>query len=341
MVYSISSKDWQRMADLVKIGQTGEGVASKINSKEKAVARYVAGLKLLGEKTAIKDFGNGNYGLPWTQFKCFGNKALHLGATYEDIQETFEATEKPEGAEKSDKKAYTGFFGSVERLLDNTSRETGWTWKWQSCGNHWSSTTQAMYSRDGRVWPISKLAVFEKDGKKVTIPITVVTNEGGGNYGYDLDRTFYATFREFKKQFTRLFQLKAGEQVMSEVEEPTKKALSEREYQKVVESWLDEEGIDWVYVDAERGQVVDGVFCNYLRFPNNENSHRLARRDYYEIAEKLEKAPDNVKGPDFMTIHAMPWEDSWWIIWNVVDASDYEMELAYDHDMKEDPAWNW
>ena len=348
MVYQVTDKDWSRMQDLWNRGQDGEGVAKKITSVEKAVARYVAGLKIEGTKEATKEGYNNSKTLPWSSFKAFGRRALELGATFEDLEDSFAAAQKPAGEDIKQKKVYSGYTGNLERLLDSLAKQTGWSWTWKTIENinKCSLKTQQMYIHNGRVWPISKEITFSKTGKEdVKVIATVVTSEGGGNYGYDFDYLYTPSFREFKDLFTRkiLNLLDSDKEAETTVNEEVKKqskqrTLTSKQYQDLVMDWLSNEGIDWEYVDAERGQVVNGVFCNYLRFPDSEN--KFSRQEAYEIAEKLQNAPANIKGK-FMTVHAIHWENAWWIIWNAVDQDDYRTELEYGHDMKEDPEWNW
>ena len=288
---------------------------------------------------------NGTRMLPWTTFRAFGRRALELGATFEDLDDSFAAAQKPSRENIQQKKVYRGYTANLEKLLDTLAKQTGWTWTWKTIENinKCSLKTQQMYTRNGRVWPITKEITFSKTGKEdIKVIATVVTNEGGGNYGYDFDYLYTPSFREFKDLFTRKVLSRLENSKSTETVEEVKKqqtTLTERQYQSLVEDWLTREGVDWEYVDAARGEVVNGVFCNYLKFPNNEN--RFSRAEAQEIAIKLEKAPDNIKGGDFTTVHAIPWDNAWWVIWNAVDEDDYKTELEYGHDMKEDSAWNW
>lgn len=191
MVYKIVRKDWDRMQDLIDRDQNGEGVASKIKDKGKAVARYVAGMKLL-KSNAVESYRNGEYYLPYSDFRAFGRKALDLGATYEDLIETSEATEIPEDffATHVTKDSYTGYTGSLRRLLDQL-RALGASIELKPLNRgyeHWSYETQVGYTRNGRVWPLNYELNIEYRGETKHHTIIVVTNEGGGNYGYDFDR---------------------------------------------------------------------------------------------------------------------------------------------------------
>lgn len=192
MVYKVVHKDWERMQDLLDRDQNGEGVASKIKSKDKAVARYIAGMKLLKE-TAVEPYRENQYYLPYSCFKAFGQKALDLGATYEDLLETEAATEIPDDffANHVTKDDYRGYTGSLRRLLDQL-RALGVTIEMKSLNqgyNFWSWVTSEAYARNGRVWPLNYEINVEYRGETLHHTIIVVTNEGGGNYGYDFDRS--------------------------------------------------------------------------------------------------------------------------------------------------------
>lgn len=206
MVYQVTDKDWSRMQDLWNQGQEGEGVAKKITSVEKAVACYVAGLKIEGAKEATKEGYNGSKTLPWSSFKAFGRRALELGATFEDLEDSFAAAQKPSRENIHQKKVYSGYTANLEKLLDTLAKQTGWTWTWKTIENirKCSIKTEQMYIRNGRVWPIIKEITLSKPGREdVQVVATIVTNEGGGIYAYDFDYNYIPSFKDFKELFTR------------------------------------------------------------------------------------------------------------------------------------------
>lgn len=91
MAIIIEDKDWNRMYDLIVDGKDGAGVARSIKQKWKAVARYVAAMRLLSmspTNTFVNDHFEGH-------FNDFGNKALELGATFEDIYDTYSTCPVP------------------------------------------------------------------------------------------------------------------------------------------------------------------------------------------------------------------------------------------------------
>ena len=185
MTYTIVIKDWERMQDLIDRNKDGEDVAAKIKNKAKAVARYVAGVKLMG-RVAVE---SGR--LPYSDFRAFGLRALELGATIEDIQSTFEAAAVPEDFAETHitKDPYTGYTGSLRRFIDQMCVKYGLESSLQSVSgtSTWSGITTESYYRNGRVWPLSYKLTFRNDFESVQYSIVVVTNEGGGNYGYDFN----------------------------------------------------------------------------------------------------------------------------------------------------------
>lgn len=186
MIYKLTTKDWERMQDLIDRDQNGESVAKKIHSADKAVARFVAGVILENRRDDII-----SYGFHWSRFKAFGQVALDLGAKKEDIIETIVKTEIPADfkANHVTKKSYSGYLGSLERVLDKMQGELGFELKREYTDyKDWSYETRAQYNSNGRVWPLNYRFTAKLDGKEVTFTVIVVTNEGGGNYGYDFNR---------------------------------------------------------------------------------------------------------------------------------------------------------
>lgn len=83
----VSQKDWDRMQTLSDKGQSGTGVAKSIKDKVKAIDRYVAGLKIKGLSLGKPPFTG--------DFADFGNKAIELGATLDDIKKAFDEAGEP------------------------------------------------------------------------------------------------------------------------------------------------------------------------------------------------------------------------------------------------------
>jgi hypothetical protein len=97
----IVNKDWSRMQTMIRQeGATtwaGENVADKITNKDKALARFVAGMKLAGR--TIEDFakylqfGSAKANIP---FLSFWEKAKDLGATPDEVLDLYERFDVPE-----------------------------------------------------------------------------------------------------------------------------------------------------------------------------------------------------------------------------------------------------
>ena len=90
-----TQKDWDRMEALIKKGSDGESVAKSIKDKVKAVDRYVVGLKLSDTALVEPPFKG--------KFSAFGNRALELGATFEEIKKSYAEVDTEKTVTKSDK----------------------------------------------------------------------------------------------------------------------------------------------------------------------------------------------------------------------------------------------
>lgn len=189
MIYKVTLKDWERMQDLLDRNQDGEGVAAKINSVDKAVARFVAGTILAGKLDSVLTYK----GFYWSPFEAFASRAIRLGANKDDIFEALKTATVPEDFKTNHvtKKSYTGYVGSLERLIDQLVEKYPVQIERKSINdgyNYWSWETNSSYNRNGRVWPLNYMLIIKCGDKEEKHSIIVVTNEGGGNYGYDFDR---------------------------------------------------------------------------------------------------------------------------------------------------------
>jgi len=88
---SVAPMDWFRMSNLTSKADDGSSVAKLITNKNKAMTRFVAGLKLsnspLNYNDAQKEY-TGN-------FSALGNLAIKLGATSNEISVLYDKTELP------------------------------------------------------------------------------------------------------------------------------------------------------------------------------------------------------------------------------------------------------
>lgn len=89
---TIENKDWSRMYDLIVDGKDGAGIAHSITNSKKALARYVAALRILSIDPRTKWDGSKFSG----EFADFGNKAIELGESFDKICDVYDSTPVPE-----------------------------------------------------------------------------------------------------------------------------------------------------------------------------------------------------------------------------------------------------
>lgn len=192
----VADKDWTRMIDLYALGKDGESVARAIKDKNKAINRFVAGMKISGNELSSSSFG-GYYG----KFRSFGDRAIELGATQEEIADVFNKTELPSSVttklSQYLKKNITQnrCVGSlVKKMID-----LGFGVNVLKNGNALTDEGKDAMYRNGRKWTIGY--VFEitlKDDSKVTLAIDAITDEGDGPTSYVYHR------RESSRIFDKL-----------------------------------------------------------------------------------------------------------------------------------------
>lgn len=187
----ISSKDWQRMLDLILVGDVrGEKVANSITDKNKAIARFVCGLKLDNKPLKVgKNYrDNPEYS---GSFSPFGNKALQLGATPEEIQAIYDSTEVPQEfldkqKELSTKKLGNIGIGAVSKAL----LKAGYNIEFEKTnGDALTNVGRDAMRRNGRKWTIGyKTIITTPGGNKVNLNIDGITDEGGGTTYYSCEK---------------------------------------------------------------------------------------------------------------------------------------------------------
>lgn len=184
----VSDKDWERMLDLVLTNKDGDGVAATINDKDKAIARFVAGNKLSGNNIKWE----GSY---WSgEFRAFGDKAIRLGATPEEIQNVFDTTEVPQkysdkqsSLGSSDKKLDNRFVGSIAKFILALGHDISFL---KTNGNAITRAGVEAMSRNGIKWTIGYRAeVTLSNGKKVNLIFDAITDEGDGPTKYITDQS--------------------------------------------------------------------------------------------------------------------------------------------------------
>jgi hypothetical protein len=189
---AIASKDWDRMLDLVMKGDDGETAAKLIKDKNKAIARFITGLKLSNTQLKISDSGKYYSG----SYSALGNKALELGATPEEIKTMYDATEVPVSyvekmAKLGGKKLNNRFVGAISKAIIDLGLDITYL-----PHNGYAITHEGKdaMSRNGRKWTIGYKTEIDLGDKKVKLTFDAITDEGDGPTYYVVDRSSDAMF---------------------------------------------------------------------------------------------------------------------------------------------------
>jgi len=215
---TIAPKDWERMLTIVMKGSDGDKVAKLITKKDKAIARFVAGLKLANRplegsfREELRKYGG--------SYEALGNKAIQLGATPEEIQATYDATTVPQKyvdkmASLGGKKLQDRFVGDVSRAVLNLGMDIEYQ---PHSGNAITFAGKEAMQRNGRKWTIGyKSEIDLGDNSKVNFTFDAITDEGGGP-------TFYRIDHSSDPMFSKLQGITLGKQkFISDLKEIIKK----------------------------------------------------------------------------------------------------------------------
>jgi len=195
----VSNKDWDRMLDLVVKGDTDASkVAKVIKDKNKAVARFVAGLKLSNNPIKYEDSRYSPYGMSW--FSDLGNLAIELGASSQEIQDLYDSTEVPGSyVEKmtklSGKKLNNRFVGDISKAILDAGFDINYL---PHNGNAITNEGRYAMQRSGRKWTIGYKAEISKGSEKMNFFFDAITDEGGGSTYYVID---YASDEKIRRGF--------------------------------------------------------------------------------------------------------------------------------------------
>ena len=130
----VTSKDIERMKSLINKNSDGVGVAKTIKDKTKAIDRYVAGLKLTETELIKRELFKGSFrGV----FMAFGNRALELGATYDEIKSAYDHTDI--------------------NKIGTTEKEDEWVPKKKSDVHHSEQSINDYTRRDAPILPIGNV----------------------------------------------------------------------------------------------------------------------------------------------------------------------------------------
>lgn len=199
----VSPKDWDRMLDLVLKGDDGDTAAKLIKDKNKAIARFVAGLKLSNDpfyydgSDRWSPFGR-------VHFVELGKKALQMGATGEEIQSVYDATEVPQSViekqtQRAGKKLRDRFVGSLSKAILDAGGDITFL---PHNGYAITGEGKDAMDRNGRKWTIGyKSEVDLGNGKKLPFNFDAITDEGGGGSSYVVD---YSSAPVFKPGWNRV-----------------------------------------------------------------------------------------------------------------------------------------
>jgi hypothetical protein len=188
LITEAADKDWGRMLDLVIADKNGANVAKSIKDKSKAIARYVAGVKLCGydEAKILDDYSktsNRFYEGDYHKFNAFGTKALELGATIEEIIDEFNATEIPQKwQDKHQDMISKNLSNWVTGPLMTKILKAGYDF--EQIGKGGNATTevgQDAMSRSGLKWTIGYKYNLLINGQKYLLAFDAITSEAVNN----------------------------------------------------------------------------------------------------------------------------------------------------------------
>jgi len=189
----IESKDWDRMISLQLKGDDGKKVAKAIKDKNKAMARFVAGLKVTNSELNYEK-GFGYLGL----FSSFGDKAIELGETSEEIEDLCNQTETPKSAiEKitklEGKKLDNRYAGPVSKAILDTGSDIKYL---PHNGNAITADGKDAMRGNGRKWTIGYKTEVDVKGKKLVFDFDAITDEGGSSTYYIVSQRSDKTFKD-------------------------------------------------------------------------------------------------------------------------------------------------
>lgn len=207
----ISDKDWSRMVDLVVKDDDGEKVVKTLKDKNKAIARYVTGLKLIG-KTPKYDESWGYTG----PFSDFADKAIELGGTHDEILDAFNSiNDVPEKwSEKLHKLKDKGLKSRYTSVIAKTILDMGFDFEISKGGYARTWAGKDAMEQNGRKWTIGYKAVVIDNNNHYDFVFDAITCEGGGatlyfvssNESNPIFRDIYGSMgiRDFKDRITKV-----------------------------------------------------------------------------------------------------------------------------------------
>jgi hypothetical protein len=199
---SVSPKDWDRMLSLVMKGDDGETASKLITKKEKAIARFVAGLKLNNSPI--------NFNTNWNSFsgafRPLGDKAIELGATFDEIESVYNSSDVPSKyIEKMTKLGGKKLNNTYAGPISKTVLDAGFDIEYLPHSGNAITNDGKDAMRNGRKWTIGYRTEIDLGKKKVNFTFDAITDEGGG-------ATFYVLSEDSDDIFSDLLYNKFGVQ---------------------------------------------------------------------------------------------------------------------------------
>ena len=196
-------KDWERVVQLISTNKSPDSQAKAIKDKNKAMQRYIAFLKI---KDASPKYTS--YGSVTGEGSEFGDRALELGATKEEIQELYDNTELTlELKTKFAPLLLTSGRDNKIPALTTALLKEGYTIKYIKSGNALTAAGRDAMSRNGRKWTIGRVTEISKDSKNIQYSFDEITDEGGGSSKYSIDYK-ELTLKEFIEESLNIIKSK-------------------------------------------------------------------------------------------------------------------------------------
>lgn len=182
-IAKVELKDWERVIQLISTNKSPESQAKAIKDKNKAIQRYVAFLKIEDASPKYTSYGSTS-----GSGSEFGDRALELGATKEEIQDLFDKTELTiELKTKFAPLLVTSGRDNKIPALTTALLKEGYSIKYIKSGNAITAAGKDAMSRNGRKWTIGRIVEITKDNKKFEFKFDEITDEGGGSSKFAID----------------------------------------------------------------------------------------------------------------------------------------------------------
>ena len=198
-IAKVDLKDWERVIQLISTNKSPESQAKAIKDKNKAMQRYVAFLKIEDAQPKYTSYGSvSGVGSE------FGDRALELGATKEEIQDLFDKTELTlELKTKFAPLLVTSGRDNKIPAFTTALLKEGYSIKYIKSGNAITPAGKEAMRRNGRKWTIGRFVEITKNNKTFEYKFDEITDEGGGSSKYSLGYD-ELTLKEFIEKYLKI-----------------------------------------------------------------------------------------------------------------------------------------